>query len=74
MNKCDVFVFYSFDFYANIPKQILYSIGECGGYHSNEDVDEDKIMRFGRVKNVGWIAWSWKGNSSDLNYLDLSYY
>lgn len=56
-----------------LNKNLCLTIGEFGGYHSNGDVDEDEIMRSGRAKNVGWIAWSWKGNSSDLNYLDLSY-
>ncbi len=56
-----------------LNKNLCLTIGEFGGYHTNGDVDEDEIMRYGNSKNVGWIAWSWKGNNSDLNYLDLSY-
>ncbi|MBU9709225.1 glycoside hydrolase family 5 protein [Paenibacillus sp. AK121] len=46
-------------------------IGEFGGYHQGADVDETEIMRYGQSKSVGWLAWSWYGNSSNLNYLDL---
>jgi mannan endo-1,4-beta-mannosidase len=28
-------------------------------------------MRYGQSKGVGWLAWSWYGNSSNLSYLDL---
>ncbi|MBO8463400.1 MAG: cellulase family glycosylhydrolase [Firmicutes bacterium] len=56
-----------------LNKNLCLTIGEFGGYHSNGDVDEDEIMRSGNSKKVGWIAWSWKGNNSDLNYLDLAY-
>lgn len=56
-----------------LNKNLCLTIGEFGGYHTNGDVDEDEIMRSGNSKHVGWIAWSWKGNDSSLNYLDLSY-
>ena len=29
-------------------------------------------MRYGQEKGVGWLAWSWYGNSSGLNYLDMA--
>ena len=29
-------------------------------------------MSYCQQKGVGWLAWSWKGNNSDLNYLDLT--
>ncbi|RVT60839.1 glycoside hydrolase family 5 protein (plasmid) [Niallia taxi] len=47
-------------------------IGEFGQKHTNGDVDEATIMNYSQQKNVGWLAWSWKGNSTDWSYLDLS--
>lgn len=29
-------------------------------------------MSYCREKNVGWLAWSWKGNSGGVEYLDLA--
>ena len=54
-----------------INKNLCLTIGEFGGYHSNGDVDEGTIMNYCQEKSVGWLAWSWTGNSSDLSFLDL---
>lgn len=56
-----------------LNKNLCLVIGEFGGQHSNGDVDEDTIMSYCQEKNVGWLAWSWKGNSGDLSYLDMAY-
>ena len=48
-------------------------IGEFGGQHTSGDVDEATIMSYCTEKNVGYLGWSWKGNSSDLSYLDIAY-
>ncbi|MBB6024119.1 mannan endo-1,4-beta-mannosidase [Paenibacillus sp. JGP012] len=55
-----------------LNKGLALIIGEFGGYHTNGDVDEHAIMRYGQEKEVGWLAWSWYGNSSGLGYLDLA--
>lgn len=47
-------------------------IGEFGQKHTNGDVDEATIMSYSQQKNVGWLAWSWKGNGTDWSYLDLT--
>ncbi len=47
-------------------------IGEFGWKHTGGDVDEATIMSYCTQKNVGYLAWSWKGNSSDVAYLDMS--
>ena len=47
-------------------------IGEFGARHKNGDVDEDTIMSYCNTKSVGYLGWSWKGNSSDLSYLDIA--
>lgn len=47
-------------------------IGEFGAQHTNGDVDEATIMSYCQQKKVGYLGWSWKGNNSDLSYLDIS--
>ncbi len=56
-----------------LNQNLCLTIGEFGGYHSNGDVDEDTIINYCNSKNVGWLAWSWYGNSGELDYLDLVY-
>src|SRR5699024_10795754 len=41
--------------------------------HTDGDVDEATIMSYSEQTGVGWLAWSWKGNGSEWDYLDLSY-
>ncbi|WP_245625051.1 glycoside hydrolase family 5 protein [Paenibacillus stellifer] len=55
-----------------LNKNLALIIGEFGGQHTNGDVDEATIMSYSQEKSVGWLAWSWKGNSSDLAYLDMA--
>lgn len=55
-----------------LNKNLALLIGEFGGQHTNGDVDEATIMSYSNEKGVGWLAWSWKGNSSDLAYLDMA--
>lgn len=47
-------------------------IGEFGGEHTNGDVDEYTIMSYCQAKGAGYLGWSWKGNNSDLSYLDIA--
>lgn len=47
-------------------------IGEFAAEHTNGDVAEKKIMSYCEEKKVGYIGWSWKGNNSDLAYLDIA--
>jgi len=54
-----------------INQDLALCIGEFGWYHSDGDVDEDLILSYCKEKNVGWLAWSWYGNSSDVGYLDI---
>ncbi|WP_246070563.1 cellulase family glycosylhydrolase [Paenibacillus kobensis] len=55
-----------------LNKGLACLIGEFGPKHTNGDVDEAAIMNYTQQKGVGWLAWSWYGNNSDLNYLDLA--
>jgi mannan endo-1,4-beta-mannosidase len=45
-------------------------IGEFGNKHSDGDPDEDTIMSTAQSQGVGYLGWSWCGNSSDVAYLD----
>ena len=47
-------------------------IGEFGNRHTDGDVDEQTILSYCEQKNVGYLGWSWKGNSGGVEYLDLS--
>ena len=55
-----------------INQGLALCIGEFGPMQTDGDVDEATIMSYCQQKGVGWLAWSWKGNNSDLNYLDLT--
>ncbi len=54
-----------------INQDLALCIGEFGWYHSDGDVDEEKILSYCKEKNVGWLAWSWYGNGSPVQYLDV---
>ncbi|KAJ3407361.1 hypothetical protein HDV05_005481 [Chytridiales sp. JEL 0842] len=57
------------DFYLNNSLPLV--IGEFGSDHSDGAVDEQTIISYSREKNVGWLAWSWSGNTGGVEYLDL---
>jgi mannan endo-1,4-beta-mannosidase len=52
-------------------------VGEFGYQHSEGsgtcDIDESLILSTCQSNGIGWLAWSWKGNGSPVQYLDLSY-
>lgn len=47
-------------------------VGEFGWNHSDGDVDEAFIMQYCELNSIGYIAWSWKGNSGGVEYLDIA--
>lgn len=55
-----------------INQNLALVIGEFGIRHSDGDVDEATIMNYSQQKSVGYLGWSWYGNSSDLSYLDMA--
>ncbi|WP_443128003.1 glycoside hydrolase family 5 protein [Gracilibacillus sp. D59] len=55
-----------------LNQDLALIIGEFGHMHTDGDVDEDTILSYSEQTNVGWLAWSWKGNGSEWEYLDLS--
>lgn len=55
-----------------LDQDLCLVIGEFGYNHSDGDVQEDYIMARCVERNVGYLAWSWKGNGGGVEYLDLS--
>ena len=61
-----------------IEKNIKYAtendlcicVGEFGFSHTDGDVDEDFIMKYCQENQIGYLGWSWKGNSDGL--LDMA--
>ena len=47
-------------------------VGEFGWKHSDGDVDEDFIMRYCTENDLGYLGWSWTGNSGGVEYLDIT--
>lgn len=45
-------------------------IGEFGHNHSDGNPDEDTIMATAQSQGIGYLGWSWSGNSSEVGYLD----
>jgi mannan endo-1,4-beta-mannosidase len=47
-------------------------VGEFGNMHSDGDPDENTIMAQAQARGLGYLGWSWSGNSSDVGYLDMT--
>ena len=48
-------------------------VGEFAADHgSSGNVDEDTIMSEAQSRGVGYLGWSWSGNSGDLSTLDIT--
>ncbi|WP_116246636.1 cellulase family glycosylhydrolase [Nocardiopsis sp. FIRDI 009] len=46
-------------------------IGEFGHDHSDGDPDENAIMHHAERLGLGYVGWSWSGNSGGVEYLDM---
>ncbi|WP_308441090.1 glycoside hydrolase family 5 protein [Planosporangium mesophilum] len=47
-------------------------VGEFGWKHTDGDVDEDAIINEARSRGIGYLGWSWSGNSGGVEYLDMA--
>jgi mannan endo-1,4-beta-mannosidase len=47
-------------------------IGEFAADHYGQNVDESSIMARAQHYGLGYLGWSWAGNSSDLSSLDIA--
>ncbi|WP_188189295.1 cellulase family glycosylhydrolase [Nonomuraea sp. SYSU D8015] len=45
-------------------------VGEFGHNHSDGNPDEDTIMAQAVSRGIGYLGWSWSGNSGGVEYLD----
>lgn len=46
-------------------------VGEFGHDHSDGDPDEDTVMAAAEQWGLGYLGWSWSGNSGGVEYLDM---
>lgn len=53
-------------------KGLCVIVGEFGYNHSDGDVDEAYIMEYCEKNGIGYLGWSWKGNSGGVEYLDIA--
>ncbi|MER7003184.1 glycoside hydrolase family 5 protein [Dactylosporangium sp. NPDC000555] len=47
-------------------------VGEFGWKHSDGGVAEDTIINEAQSRGIGYLGWSWSGNSGGVEYLDLA--
>ncbi|WJK39668.1 cellulase family glycosylhydrolase [Solwaraspora sp. WMMA2056] len=47
------------------------AVGEFGHNHSDGNPDEDTILSYTQQHGIGWLGWSWSGNSGGVEYLDM---
>ncbi|MBX7268230.1 cellulase family glycosylhydrolase [Micromonospora sp. Llam7] len=53
-------------------RQLPIVVGEFGHNHSDGDPDEDAILSYTQANGIGWLGWSWSGNSGGVEYLDMA--
>lgn len=53
-------------------QNLCVCVGEFGYIHSDGDVDEEYLIDYCQENGIGYLPWSWKGNSGGTEYLDLS--
>jgi mannan endo-1,4-beta-mannosidase len=58
-----------FDAFATAGLPLV--VGEFGHNHSDGNPDEDTIMAQAQARGIGYIGWSWSGNSGGVEYLDM---
>lgn len=47
-------------------------VGEFGADHQGEDVDESAILELADKYRIGYLGWSWSGNSGGTESLDIT--
>jgi len=47
-------------------------VGEFGADHQGENVDEDSILAVAEQYDIGYLGWSWSGNSAEVATLDIT--
>ncbi|WP_308101910.1 glycoside hydrolase family 5 protein [Streptomyces sp. S07_1.15] len=57
---------------AFTSRRLPIIVGEFGHNHSDGNPDEDAIFAETQSRGLGYLGWSWSGNSSDVGYLDMA--
>lgn len=47
-------------------------VGEFGADHQGQDVDEAAILELAHQYQIGYLGWSWSGNSWEVQSLDIT--
>lgn len=55
-----------------VDAQLPLVVGEFGHDHSDGNPDEDAILAAAEKHGIGYLGWSWSGNSSGVAYLDMA--
>ncbi|MEE1756434.1 cellulase family glycosylhydrolase [Streptomyces sp. SP18CS02] len=55
-----------------VSQKLPVVVGEFGDAHSDGNPDEDAIMSTAQQLGVGYMGWSWSGNGSGVEYLDMA--
>ncbi|WP_457659223.1 carbohydrate-binding domain-containing protein [Streptomyces anulatus] len=55
-----------------VDNRLPIVVGEFGDAHSDGNPDEGAIMATAQSLGVGYIGWSWSGNGSGVEYLDMA--
>ncbi|GAA0736571.1 cellulase family glycosylhydrolase [Dactylosporangium roseum] len=56
---------------AFVRRRLPIVVGEFSMIHQYGDPDEDAIMAYCAAHNLGYLGWSWSGNSPEYHYLDV---
>ena len=56
---------------AFTSRGLAIMVGEFGDMHSDGNPDEATIMSYTRSQGIGLLGWSWSGNGSGVEYLDM---
>ncbi|MCS7250976.1 MAG: glycoside hydrolase family 5 protein [Anaerolineae bacterium] len=54
-----------------VNRNLPLVIGEFGWMHTDGDPNEDAIMSYADQYGIGYLGWSWSGNSGGVEYLDM---
>jgi mannan endo-1,4-beta-mannosidase len=54
-----------------VRQRLPIVVGEFSAIHQYGDPDEDAIMAYCQLHDLGYLAWSWSGNSPEYHYLDV---
>ncbi|MET7392698.1 glycoside hydrolase family 5 protein [Dactylosporangium sp. NPDC005572] len=54
-----------------VQQRLPIVVGEFSQIHQYGDPDEDAIMAYCEANSLGYLGWSWSGNSPEYHYLDV---